>query len=131
MYHGTDTEIRIPDVTHSRRYLDFGKGFYLTTYQKQAEKWSFRTSLRTGKPPVVNIYEVSEAWDRYHILTFEDYSREWLAFVVGCRRGGTEYLNYDIIRGGVADDDVFAAISLYTRGIWDVERTLRELKYYD
>lgn len=38
VYHGTTIEIPHPDVSFSKKYLDFGRGFYLTTYQKQAEK---------------------------------------------------------------------------------------------
>lgn len=37
LYHGTNKEIRKADVSFSKNYLDFGKGFYLTTYKEQAE----------------------------------------------------------------------------------------------
>jgi hypothetical protein len=40
------------------------------------------------------------------------------------------YQNYDIIIGSVANDKVYTAIDMYYRGIWDIERTLSELKYY-
>ena len=36
VYHGGILEIRNPDVTHSKKYLDFGKGFYVTSFPKQA-----------------------------------------------------------------------------------------------
>lgn len=39
LFHGTTEIIEKPNVSFSKSYLDFGKGFYLTTYQKQAEKW--------------------------------------------------------------------------------------------
>lgn len=39
VYHGTTDIIEKPDVDHSKNYLDFGKGFYLTTYEDQAKKW--------------------------------------------------------------------------------------------
>ena len=29
----------------SKKYLDFGKGFYVTTFQSQAEKWAKRKCL--------------------------------------------------------------------------------------
>lgn len=38
VFHGSNKEIQLPDVSFSKNYLDFGKGFYLTTYQNQAEK---------------------------------------------------------------------------------------------
>ena len=46
LFHGTTEIIEKPNVSFSKNYLDFGKGFYLTTYQKQAEKWALRKALR-------------------------------------------------------------------------------------
>lgn len=49
LFHGTSEIIKNPDVRFSKSYLDFGKGFYLTTYQKQAEKWlDFVCACRRG-----------------------------------------------------------------------------------
>jgi hypothetical protein len=30
----------------------------------------------------------------------------------------------------VANDKVYTAVDMYYRGIWDIERTLAEIKYY-
>lgn len=50
LFHGTTEIIEKPDVSFSKSYLDFGKGFYLTTYQKQAEKWlDFVCACRKGE----------------------------------------------------------------------------------
>lgn len=38
VFHGTTEVIEKPDVLHSKSFLDFGTGFYLTTYKEQAEK---------------------------------------------------------------------------------------------
>ena len=35
-----------------------------------------------------------------------------------------------MVIGGVADDDVFKTVDMYFRGIWDKERTIKELRYY-
>ena len=37
VYHGTTMEIQKPDIIHSKAHLDFGIGFYTTTFVKQAE----------------------------------------------------------------------------------------------
>lgn len=42
VYHGSTQTIEIPDVEHSKRYLDFGKAFYVTSYRIQAERWAKR-----------------------------------------------------------------------------------------
>lgn len=38
VYHGSDVIVEHPDVNHSYRDLDFGRGFYVTTVKEQAEK---------------------------------------------------------------------------------------------
>ena len=37
---------------------------------------------------------------------------------------------YDIIIGGVANDDVFKTVDMYVRGIWNKQKALNELRYY-
>ena len=36
VYHSSTITVDHPDTTHSRQYLDFGRGFYLTTLYDQA-----------------------------------------------------------------------------------------------
>lgn len=36
LYHSSDVVVERPDVVHSREFLDFGKGFYLTSIHNQA-----------------------------------------------------------------------------------------------
>ena len=36
VYHGSDIVVENPDVLHSYRPLDFGKGFYVTSVREQA-----------------------------------------------------------------------------------------------
>lgn len=129
VYHGTTMEIKEPNVSFSKNYLDFGKGFYVTTYKEQAERWALRKALRLNKEAIVNIYELNED-NNAKILNFETENEAWIDFVCDCRRGGKEYENFGIIKGGVADDNVFKAIDMYEKGIWDKKRTLEEMKYY-
>lgn len=42
VFHGSNMEICTPEVSFSKNYLDFGRGFYVTTYQNQAERWALR-----------------------------------------------------------------------------------------
>lgn len=37
VYHGSDGIVDHPDVEHSFRNLDFGRGFYVTTIREQAD----------------------------------------------------------------------------------------------
>lgn len=130
LYHGTVKVIRRPDVSFSKNYLDFGRGFYLTTYKKQAEKWAKRKALRQKAEPIVNVYELPDDLQGYKMQYFDQEDEKWLDFVCACRKGEDIYQDYDIIIGGVADDDVFKTIDMYLRGIWNKDRTLQELRYY-
>jgi hypothetical protein len=130
VYHGTTQIIERPDVAHSKRYLDFGKGFYLTSYEEQAKKWAVRKGMRQGKTGIVNVYDLVEDRDNFKVLSFEHENEKWLDFVCACRRGETLNESYDMIIGNVADDDVFKTVDMYFRGIWDKNKVLEELRYY-
>lgn len=130
VYHGTTEIIEKPDVNHSKKYLDFGKGFYLTTYEDQAKKWAVRKGMRQEKAGVVNVYELEERWENCQVLSFEKENEKWLDFVCACRKGEPLNKDYDIIIGNVADDDVFKTVDMYFRGLWDKEKVLGELRYY-
>lgn len=86
--------------------------------------------MRQEKTAIVNIYEMEENWNQYHVLSFEKENEKWLEFVCSCRRGETRNDNYDIVIGNVADDDVFKTVDMYFRGLWNKEKVLEELKYY-
>lgn len=66
VYHGSNMVIKQPDVVYSFRALDFGKGFYVTTYYLQYD-------LITGKVAndkvfrVVDMYH-SGIWDKERAL---------------------------------------------------------------
>ena len=130
VYHGSTEIIKIPDVSHSKKYLDFGSGFYITTFENQARKWAVRKGMRQEKTPIVNVYELSEKWDDFRVLSFEKENEKWLDFVCACRKGEPLNKEYDIIIGNVADDDVFKTVDMYFRGLWDKEKVLGELRYY-
>lgn len=130
VYHGTTEIIEKPDVKHSKRYLDFGKGFYLTTFEEQAKKWAVRKSMRQRKTAVINVYEMKDNLENYRVLSFEKENEKWLEFVCACRKGENLNTDYDIIIGSVADDDVFKTVDMYFRGLWDKKKVLEELRYY-
>lgn len=130
VYHGSSEIIEKPDVKFSKKYLDFGKGFYVTTFENQAKKWALRKGMRQNKQGVVNIYELKDQWKDFRVLSFEKEDEQWLDFVCACRKGESLNMDYDIIIGNVADDDVFKTVDMYFRGLWDKKKVLEELRYY-
>ncbi len=129
VYHGTTMEIQKPDVKHSKTNLDFGVGFYTTTFPNQAERWAYRKAMRLSKSAIVNVYEVGDI-SEYRVKEFDDTDREWLRFVAECRNGKDIYKDYDVVIGNVANDDVFKCVNMYMDGIWDEDRTLKEISYF-
>jgi len=130
LYHGSSEIIEKPDIKFSKKYLDFGRGFYLTSFENQAKKWAIRKGMRQNKPGIVNIYELKDNWKDYKVLSFEKENERWLDFVCACRKGENLNKDYDIIVGNVANDDVFKTVDMYFRGLWDKEKVLEELRYY-
>ena len=131
VYHGSTEIIKNPDVLHSYRPLDFGKGFYVTTNKNQAENWAKRKSVILGKEKaIVNFYEMDENFGELKCKNFGEDLSEWIDFVCHCRDGGTDYKKYDVIIGKVANDKVFRVVDMYHSGIWDLDRALREIKVY-
>ena len=130
VYHGSTEIIKKPDVIHSKKYLDFSMGFYITSFENQAEKWAVRKGMRQEKNGIVNVYDLSEDWSEFRVLSFEKENDKWLDFVCACRKGNDINREYDIIIGNVADDDVFRTVDMYFRGLWDKKKVLDELRYY-
>jgi hypothetical protein len=129
VYHGSNKIVKNPDISFSKPFLDFGKGFYVTDFQKQAEKWASRKAMRYGGEGFVNSFEMQDDLSAYKVLKFENEDENWLEFVCECRRGSESYKNYDIIAGKVANDDVFKTVNMYFQGFWDKQRALEELRY--
>lgn len=128
VYHASMVRVEHPDVFHSRKFLDFGQGFYVTTLKDQAIKYAQRFTRR-GKDAWLNIYELDEAFkSSFVIKEFDRYDAEWLDFVVACRKGNV-IGDYDIVRGGIANDKVFRTVDLFFAGDITKEEALRRLLF--
>ena len=131
MFHGSNVVVDKPDVEHSFRSLDFGKGFYVTTVREQAVRWACRkSSILEGTKPILNIYDMDDVPAALSTKTFPDDLVEWIDFVCKCRDDSLEFARYDIIMGRVANDKIFRVVDMYHSGIWDISRALREIKAY-
>ena len=127
LYHTSTIEITRPDVSHSRLELDFGKGFYLTTLVEQAKRYGKRF-ISQGLPAIMNVYQLDEDCGNCSRKMFNVYDGEWLDFVMNCRRN-LAHPQYDIIKGGIANDKIFNTVDLYFAGIYTREQALDKLQY--
>lgn len=134
LYHGSYTTVQVPDVSRGRAKVDFGQGFYLTSIKEQAENWSRLISFRKGPnlQPVVSIFDLDTealAASAYRIKRFPEYNIEWLDYVVDCRRGGILQQQYDLVEGGVANDNVIDTVEDYENGRITAQQALGQLQY--
>ena len=112
LYHGSIVAVHEPKILNPDRTLDFGKGFYTTTDFEQAKKWA-QNKKRNEKSEnaVVSLFDVSDDFlenPDFKIMNFTH--------------------NYDIVKGAVADDKVYASLNAFENGFMDKAVLLKELK---
>lgn len=128
VYHGSNIEVSKPNLTHTRKNVDFGQGFYTTPIYEQAKEWSLRYKIK-GESAIVSIFSVNEKeFDNLKVLKFDTYSEKWLDFILMCR-SGIDNSDYDIVIGGIANDKVFNTIELYFDNLIDKNTAIERLKY--
>jgi len=127
LYHSSYVSVVKPDVIHSRDYLDFGKGFYLTSIHEQAVRYAQRF-IRRQRDAWLNAFEFEFDPSAWKILEFDSYDRDWLRFVANCR-SGEDASDFDLIIGGIANDKVIQTLDRYFEGTLSETETLGMLKY--
>ena len=69
IFHGSDIEVKEPQILKTNRFLDFGIGFYTTTSYEQAENWAKRVSVRNdSKKCFICMYEFDEIKAKKELL---------------------------------------------------------------
>jgi hypothetical protein len=132
LYHGSYTVVSKPQAAWGRRNLDFGQGFYLTSLRLQAERWAQLITERKTRNgiPQLNVYQFDDNLaGQSRWLRFNEYNLDWLDYVVACRAGENPWQQYDIVEGGVANDNVIDTVEDYTMGIITAEQALGQLRY--
>ena len=132
LFHGSNIVVEKPLVNVGRKELDFGPGFYLTSLREQAERWARRVCvIRRSTTPVISRFTFDERnlpADTKR-LNLNHYDQEWLDFIVASRRGENVWLGYDIIEGGVANDQVIDTVEDYYSGRITAEQAIGQLKF--
>ena len=130
VFHGSFTKVDKPDLSFSRKTLDFGTGFYVTPVQEQAVDWAMRW-LRRNRPAIVNRYAFHDEMLPelgVRVKVFPVYDREWLRFVADNRAGVQQDL-YDVVPGGIANDKVFNTLELFFERLISEDEALARLKF--
>ena len=132
LYHGSFIAVKSPLVSVGRRELDFGPGFYVTRLRDQAERWARRVCvIRAADTPTLSTYtfDIEHISANFRHLTFDKYDQNWLDFIVASRSGLEPWADYDIIEGGVANDQVIDTVEDYYSGRITAPQALGQLRF--
>lgn len=135
LYHGSNVAIDKIDLNLCKPYKDFGRGFYLTDIQSQAEDMAIRrVKLADWGSPIVTTYEFDERIlndKSINVLVFPSVSVKWAEFVLNNRdvnhKGFTH--DYDVVVGPVANDTVAFQLRRYLLGAITLESLVKELEF--
>ena len=118
LYHGSNVEVKNPKIMQSKRLLDFGTGFYLTSDYEQAKKWAIRTTARREKGvPIISVFSFDESeFEKLDVLIFDAANKEWLRYVAAHRTDKSIKDTYDIVAGPVANDQAIRTVNNYLKG---------------
>ena len=132
LFHGSNIIVEKPLVNVGRKELDFGPGFYLTTLREQAERWARRVCvIRRSSTPTITRFTFDEEKLPSNLkrLNLSNYEQEWLDFIVASRRGERIWEGYDIIEGGIANDQVIDTVEDYYSGRVTAEQAIGQLRF--
>ena len=132
LFHGSNVLVSKPEIRKSDKTLDFGTGFYTTSSFEQAKKWAVnKTNREKNGNPIVSVFTVPDNFlldKTYSIMNFEKADEKWLDFVIANRTNPTFTFDYDIVKGAVANDRVYASLNAFESGFMDKETLLKELR---
>lgn len=129
LYHGSNVEVRNPKLIPSKRLLDFGSGFYLTSDFEQAKKWAIRTTKNRGEnKPLVSAFNIqANEMNSLNVLLFKNPDKDWLQYISANRTGKTKEDWYDIIIGPVANDQAIRTVNNYLKGYFSEDIAIQLL----
>ena len=134
LYHGSHIEVKNPKILTSARVGDFGRGFYTTSNPEQARRWAQIRALQENQPSgIVTVFDVPDhlfAHPELQIKSFENADEMWLDFVLANRKDVDFEHGFDLVRGPVADDQVYICLNMLEDGLADRETVIKKLKTY-
>lgn len=84
LFHGSNVPVETIDLALSKPNKDFGRAFYLSTDEEQADVMaSFKAELLGGEK-VVTGFEI-DSFEGLKVKRFNEYSEEWAHFVYSHR----------------------------------------------
>lgn len=131
LYHGSNIEIKSIDLGKSKPNKDFGKGFYLSEDESQANEMADFKAMQLGGSSIITKFEFDSSIlgnTSLNIKIFNDYSEEWADFVFD-NRDGKLVKKYDIVYGPIANDKIGIQMRKLKDGSIDKSEFLNRIKY--
>ncbi len=132
LYHGGIIPVESPRILSPDRIGDFGLGFYTTSSREQAKRFVHIKADRENKTGgFISIFEIQDEFLENPMLQtkfFESADEEWVDFVMKNRRIVDFKHSFDIVRGPVANDQVYASLVLYESDLISKRELLERLK---
>jgi hypothetical protein len=131
LYHGSNTTVEKPQLIEQTRGLDFGSGFYLTTSEEQAVRFSkIIVTRRKSGSAIVSVYDfdMDLAEKSLSVHKFKNADVDWLRFVTQNRVKTYKDSEYDIVIGPVANDTLMPTIQAFLGGFINEEAAIITLK---
>lgn len=132
LYHGSYCEVEMPDLRKCAAYKDFGKGFYLTSSQKQAEEFvriSIRKARKMGTIDGKQNYGMVSTFrfqmhQKLAVHIFQEADAKWLHCIAGHRKvkvfsdSVKSLEGFDIVAGKIANDATNFTLTTYMSGAY-------------
>jgi hypothetical protein len=133
LYHGTNVEFDVIDLTKSKPNKDFGRGFYLSDNYEQALNMANTKveQFEVGLPIVMEFEVADSVFQTFRVLQFKEYTKEWAQFILQNRNNSTQQQvhDYDIVIGPIANDRVGVQLWRYNSHSIDLDTLVKNLRY--
>ena len=140
LYHGSFSCFDKIDLSKSRKYKDFGQGFYTTKIEKQARQWAINMAARFGITyGFVSVYNCDESlFKNYKYLKFDEPTEEWANFIINNRNPdfieiesqiNNQKNQFDIVEGPVANDNIAVVLDQFMMNMKSGTALVEALEY--
>jgi len=132
LYHGSNMAIEEIDLAKSRPYKDFGKAFYLSADEQQAQEMAKFKVLTSGGEARITVFEFNNTdLGLLKVKRFENYTEEWAEFVYNNRDEKQDFFHdFDLVYGPIANDTVGVQIRDLRERKISFDAFLKNLEYY-
>ena len=132
LYHGTNTPFADIDLRKSNPSKDFGRAFYLSDEESQADEMAAFKVNTFGGSKIIQRYQFDECILQSSAIRykkFESYTEEWARFILANRNDPAFQHDYDIIYGPIANDRIGRQIFNFEAGYIDFATFIERIKF--